>query len=92
MLRHRRRIPGKPPPPAGLTLTKGNSDTLLITLGLDTKRKWERNEAAFGVAGGYGENNNVKNNEFVTAFGQYNRLFTERLYAGLMGSQSLIIV
>jgi putative salt-induced outer membrane protein YdiY len=80
-----------PPPPnpwettaaAGLTLTRGNSDTLLLTVGLDTKRKWDRNEAAFGVAGGYGENNDVKNNEFVTAFGQYNRLFTERLYAGL---------
>jgi putative salt-induced outer membrane protein YdiY len=68
---------------AGLTLTKGNSDTLLVTLGLETKRKWEKNEAAFGVAGGYGEDNNVKNNEFLNGFGQYNHLFTERFYGGL---------
>jgi putative salt-induced outer membrane protein YdiY len=67
----------------GFTLTKGNSDTLLLTLSLDTKRKWERNEVGFGVAGGYGENDNVKNAEFVTAFGQYNRLITDRFYAGL---------
>lgn len=68
---------------AGLTLTKGNSDTLLVTLGLNTKRDWDHNQAAFGIAAGYGENNQVKNNEFITGFGQYNRLFTERFYGGL---------
>jgi putative salt-induced outer membrane protein YdiY len=81
-----------PPPPknpwettaaAGVTLTRGNSETLLATLGLDTKRKWERNEVALGLAGGYGEDHSVKNTEFVNAFGQYNRLFSERFYAGL---------
>ena len=54
-----------PPPPetlawvttaaAGLTLTRGNSDTLLTTLSLDTKRKWEMDEALLGVSGAYGE-------------------------------------
>ena len=68
---------------AGLTLTRGNSDTLLVTLGADTKRKWETEELSFGVLGGYGEDNDVKNNEFVQGFGQYNHLFTERFYAGL---------
>jgi putative salt-induced outer membrane protein YdiY len=77
------KIPWESTAAAGLTLTKGNSDTLLVTLSLDTKRKWDRNEAAFGIAGGYGENDNVKNNEFLNAFGQYNRLFTERFYGGL---------
>jgi len=81
-----------PPPPknpwettaaAGFTLTSGNSETMLATLSLDTKRKWERNEAAFGIAGAYGEDRNVPNNEFVNAFGQYNRLLTDRCYAGL---------
>ena len=81
-----------PPPPknpwettaaAGFTLTSGNSETMLATLSLDTKRKWERNEAAFGVAGAYGEDKDVANNEFVNAFGYYNRLLTDRLYAGL---------
>jgi putative salt-induced outer membrane protein YdiY len=68
---------------AGITLTRGNSKTLLATLGLDTKKKWEKNEAAFGVAGGYGENDGTKNTEFIQGFGQYNRLFTERFYGGL---------
>ncbi len=81
-----------PPPPqtnwvttaaAGLTLTRGNSDNFLATLSLNTMRKWERDELAFGVSGGYGDStvNNVytKNTEFVQGFGQYNHLFTERL-------------
>ena len=68
---------------AGVTYTSGNSDTLLVTLELGTKRKWDRNEAAFGITGGYGENASVKNNEYVNAFGQYNRMFTDRFYAGM---------
>ena len=86
-----------PPPPetlawvttaaAGLTLTRGNSDTFLTTLSLDTKRKWEKDEALLGVSGGYGESkvNDVdnKNTEFLQGYGQYNRLFTDRFYGGL---------
>jgi putative salt-induced outer membrane protein YdiY len=86
-----------PPPPktnhwetaaaASLTLTRGNSETFLVTLSLDTKRKWEMNELALGVSGGYGEstvnNVNTKNTEFVQGYGQYNRLFSDRFYAGL---------
>jgi len=72
---------------AGATLTRGNSETFLATLTLDTKRKWEKDEAAFGVTGGYGEStvNEVdqKTTEFVRGFGQYNRLFSPRLYGGL---------
>ena len=68
---------------AGLTLTKGNSDTLLTTLSLDTKRKWEKDEAFAGIAGGYGKNSGTKNTEFLKGFAQYNRLFDERLYGGL---------
>ena len=68
---------------AGFTLTEGNSETMLATLSLDTKRKWERNEAAFGVAGAYGEDDGEQNTEFVNAFGQYNRMITDRFYAGL---------
>jgi putative salt-induced outer membrane protein YdiY len=67
---------------AGLTLTRGNSETLLATFSLDTKRKWGRNEAAFGAAAGYGEDKDVRNTDFVTAFGQYNRLLDHRFYAG----------
>jgi hypothetical protein len=67
----------------GLTLTRGNSRTLLVTGSFETKRKWDQNEALFGVAGGYGEDNNVKNAEFVNGYGQFNHLFTERFYAGI---------
>jgi len=68
---------------AGLTLTRGNSDTLLVTLSLDTKRKWEKDEAFAGISGGYGENDDIKNTEFVKGYAQYNHLFTERFYGGL---------
>jgi putative salt-induced outer membrane protein YdiY len=70
----------------GFTLTEGNSQTLLATLTLGTTRKWEQNELGFGIGGGYGEDQNANpkvNAEFLTAFGQYNRLITERFYAGL---------
>ena len=72
---------------AALTLTRGNSETLLVTLGLETKRKWERDEAAFGISGGYGDStaNNVytKNTEFIQGYGQYNHLFSDRFYGAL---------
>jgi putative salt-induced outer membrane protein YdiY len=68
----------------GFTLTSGNSDTMLLTLTLDTKKAWEKNELGFGIAGGYGENtvNDVttKTAEFLNGYGQYNRLFTDRFY------------
>jgi len=72
---------------AGATLSRGNSETFLGTLGLDTKRKWEKDEAALGVSAGYGEakvnGENQKNTEYLRGYGQYNRLFNERLYGGL---------
>jgi len=72
---------------AGATLTRGNSETFLGTLGLDTKRKWTKDEAALGVSAGYGEakvnGENQKNTEYVKGYGQYNHLFNERLYGGM---------
>ncbi len=73
---------------AGLTLTRGNSDSFMATLSLDSKRKWEKDEVLLGISGGYGEStvnktNNVKNTEFIQGYGQYNRLFTERFYGAL---------
>jgi putative salt-induced outer membrane protein YdiY len=72
---------------AAATLTRGNSESFVATLSLDTKRKWEKNEAYLGISGGYGESTvndvNTKNTEFVQGYGQYNRLFTERLYGAL---------
>ncbi|MCX6928885.1 MAG: DUF481 domain-containing protein [Verrucomicrobia bacterium] len=72
---------------AGATLTRGNSETFLATLSLDTKRKWVQDEALLGISAGYGESKvdgvNTKNTEFLQGFGQYNHLFTERFYGAL---------
>lgn len=80
--------PPKSPPwdasaSAGLTLTRGNSKTVLFTGALAADRKWDQNELAFGADGVYGENNSVKNAEQLHGFGQYNRLFGERLFGYL---------
>ena len=67
----------------GFTLTRGNSDTLLLTGNILTAKKWDKNELSFGSDGAYGENNGDKNAESLHGFGQYNRLFTERIYGYL---------
>jgi putative salt-induced outer membrane protein YdiY len=84
-----------PPPPkwnssaaAGLTLTSGNSDTMLATANIGTEKKWDKNEVAFGVDGAYGEQDDEKNVETLHGFGQYNRLFTERFF-GLFRADAL---
>jgi hypothetical protein len=68
---------------AGLSLTRGNSHTILTTLGLDTKRKWEKDEALAGISGGYGKSEGVRNTDFIQAYGQWNRLISERAYGGI---------
>jgi len=72
---------------AALTLTRGNSENFLVTLTLDTKRKWDKDDVAFGISAGYGDStvNNVetKNTQFVQGYGEYHHLFTSRFYAGL---------
>lgn len=71
----------------GATLTRGNSDTFLGNLTLDAKRKWPKDELAFGASAGYGETevngDTETNTEYLRGFAQYNRLFTGRLYGGL---------
>ena len=64
----------------GVALTRGNSETLLFTAGLETTRKTPVNEFDFGVDGGYGENNSVKSEDLLHAFGQWNHLFSDRAY------------
>ena len=76
-----------PPPPKwersasfGFTLTSGNSDTILFTADAMAQKKWLHDELSFGANAGYGESEDVKNNDYLKGFGQYNRLFTERFY------------
>jgi putative salt-induced outer membrane protein len=79
-----------PPPPKwersasfGFTLTSGNSDTILFTADAQAQKKWLRDELSFGASAGYGESEDVKNNDYVKGYGQYNRLFTQRFYGYL---------
>src|SRR5687767_13343905 len=65
----------------GLTLTKGNSDTLMVTADALTAKKFTNDELSFGVSLSYGEQSDIKNNETAKAFGQWNHLFTERFYS-----------
>ncbi len=91
--------PPAPPPKlwesvasADLALTRGNSRSFLGTITLNTHRKWESDEVLFGGGAGYG-NSTTKNStgqevtaetqDYVKGFGQFNHLFTDRLYAGL---------
>jgi hypothetical protein len=72
---------------AGLTLTRGNSETLLAALAAGTAKKWDCNELSFGADGTYGTTK-INGTDTTTAnsmhgFGQYNRLFSERAYGYL---------
>lgn len=66
---------------AGLTLTRGNSQTLLFTAGVQTARKTPSDEYSFGVDGAYGKNSSVKSADLLHAFGQWNHLFSERAFS-----------
>jgi putative salt-induced outer membrane protein YdiY len=81
-----------PPPPKwdvsvamGLTLTEGNSDSVLFSLISRADKKFDPHELHFGADITYGESEDIKNNESARAFGQYNYLFTDRWYAYLRG-------
>jgi putative salt-induced outer membrane protein YdiY len=66
----------------GATVTRGNSDTVLLNANVISQKKWEKHEVSLGLDGYYGKNDSVKNVESGRAFGQYNRVF-DKLYAYL---------
>jgi putative salt-induced outer membrane protein YdiY len=72
----------------GLTLTSGNSDTLLANTAFNTHRRNPTNEWFFGADASYGENNSLKNAETLHGFGQYNHLFSEHWF-GYMRADAL---
>jgi putative salt-induced outer membrane protein len=67
---------------AGLTITGGNSETVVGNVGIQSSKKWVKSDIALGTDFTYGDSSGVKNTEIFRAFGQYNYNFTERLYAG----------
>ena len=77
------------PPPwtgsvaAGLTATRGNSETTVATVTADAKRKWADEELLLEGDGTYGDNSGTKSAESIHGCAQFNRSFTERFYYGL---------
>lgn len=67
----------------GLTLTRGNSETLLATANFQADRKGSENELSFGGTATYGEDSGSVNTKFLRGFGQYNRLVNDKLFGYL---------
>jgi putative salt-induced outer membrane protein len=71
---------------AGLTLTRGNSRTLLGVAKITGDKKWDagKNELSLDADGTYGSattgGTSRENANQVHGFAQYNRMFTERFY------------
>lgn len=74
---------------AGLTLTRGNSQTTLATLTANTERKTDIDDLNFGANATYGKARVTSGTTTISsttaqqadAFAQYNYLFTPRFYA-----------
>ena len=67
----------------GLTLTRGNSDTLLANATVQGSDKWDKNELILNGSVTYGTTDSQKTTESADGNGQFNRLFSERWYGGL---------
>jgi putative salt-induced outer membrane protein YdiY len=67
----------------GLTLTEGNSRTLQINGQIQSNKKWDQNEINLGADGTYGKDRGEKSAESLRGYGQYNRLFSDRLFGYL---------
>lgn len=65
---------------AGLTLTEGNSETLMLTADVQAQKAWDQNELRLGAGLSYGETSGETTTESASAVGQYNWLFSERAY------------
>jgi putative salt-induced outer membrane protein YdiY len=65
---------------AGLTLTRGNKSTTLFTTEFLTAKKTPKNEYSLGLGTAYGSQGSTETVNNYKAFGQWNRLFTERFF------------
>jgi putative salt-induced outer membrane protein YdiY len=64
----------------GFTLARGNSDTTMADGEFSAHRNDPTNEVIASAEGIYGVANGVKNAELLHGVGQYNHLFSQRLY------------
>jgi putative salt-induced outer membrane protein YdiY len=67
----------------GLTLTRGNSETMLATANIQADRTGSENEISLGGTATYGEDQGQVNTKYLRGFGQYNRLFNDKLFGYL---------
>jgi putative salt-induced outer membrane protein YdiY len=70
---------------AGLTLTRGNSQSMLFSADYLTVKKTPFNEYSLGLAAAYGNQNDQETVNNYKAFGQWNHLFSERFFGYLRG-------
>ena len=66
---------------AGVALTRGNSDTTLLTAKIGTHKKKLENEYIFSADAAYGESDGTQNQDSLHGVAQYNHLFDPRTYA-----------
>jgi putative salt-induced outer membrane protein len=71
---------------AGLTLTSGNSHTLLYQGDFQTDKKTPKNEYLFDIGGAYGSQDSKDNINNYHASSQWNNLFTPRFYGYMRAS------
>ena len=67
----------------GVTVTQGNTDSVMGSAQVLSQKKWGPHEMRLGALGTYGEIEGEKSVEGLHGFGQYNRLFTDRVYGYL---------
>ncbi|HMP75207.1 MAG TPA: DUF481 domain-containing protein [Kiritimatiellia bacterium] len=72
----------------GVTMTDGNSDTLLATVGLEHNRKRDGYSLRLALDGAYGEDKDETTTENVKGVGEYRKLLSERAY--ILGSLSAL--
>jgi putative salt-induced outer membrane protein len=64
----------------GLTLTEGNSKTILGSANIESKGEYRSYAITLGATATYGEQTSVKNNEVYKVYGQYDRKISDRFY------------
>ncbi len=67
----------------GLTLTRGNNNSTLLSADYGTKKKTPDNEYSLGAGVAFGEQDSVETVNNYHAFAQWNHLFTPRFYGYL---------
>lgn len=69
----------------GLSVTGGNTDSVLFNGSIAGNKVWTNDELRLGLDAAYGKTEGVENNEKVHGAAQYKHLFTERWYFTLVG-------